>query len=757
MVATYTLLVSILYLVVGVFIFLLGLTILRTGTSSTPTRATALILFFTGLGPVLTASSIILQSTLKQDAVLYRSMVENFEYLWEFYFPSLLLFSLSYPRENRILRAFALSGLFLYLPYVAHLITIIMGEGMLKSFFDAARDLPLGRDLSIGERSISFSGAGNIISVAMGTLVKLHKQLFLLVNVVYATIALYFIARSLRNQPNPRIARQLKTVLAGLIVSLVGYLAAKIIDGAASENVSLALVNFSLVAGGGSVAYAVVKQQFLGIRYVVRKSLLYAGAAVMFAVVYLFVVKPVSDYFGQYSVVGKGAFETGFIILAILVFQPTLLRVEEILERMLLKGKDDLQARFKELGADIPSAASEEDLEGLLRAGFERILDASSVALALMGADVTGAGVDGADERTRRLAGLLEDIGEPVVKQDIFKLAEKGRFFGQPGGDTTGLNEKERARKRLEKAVELVGTDEVLVPILREKKCVGFVSLGEKTYGLKYTAEELAQLSLISNQIGVAIDNIRLLRENVEKKLIEQELQIARRVQSRLLPAGSPRIPGYDLSATTIPSRYVGGDYYDFDVLGEDTLILVVADVSGKGIPASLLMATLRAAVNSNVDAKVTPALMLGRINTLLYESTSSEEFATLFYGVVNLKDGMMKYANAGHEFPFLVCGGIVRQLAESGMVIGCVESYPYEEWTCEIPRGGTLVLYTDGITDAARGDESFGAPRLRELLVRDGHRMSEELCANILSEVQRFAEEGATLDDLTLVVLRRE
>ncbi len=109
MVATYTVVISVLYLVTGVFIFLLGLTILRTGTSSTPTRATALILFFTGLGPVLTASSIILQSTLRQDAVLYRSMVENFEYLWEFYFPSLLLFSLSYPRENRMIRAFAFS------------------------------------------------------------------------------------------------------------------------------------------------------------------------------------------------------------------------------------------------------------------------------------------------------------------------------------------------------------------------------------------------------------------------------------------------------------------------------------------------------------------------------------------------------------------------------------------------------------------------------------------------------------------------
>jgi len=122
----------------------------------------------------------------------------------------------------------------------------------------------------------------------------------------------------------------------------------------------------------------------------------------------------------------------------------------------------------------------------------------------------------------------------------------------------------------------------------------------------------------------------------------------------------------------------------------------------------------------------------------------------------VDLKDGTMKYANAGHEFPFLVSGGVVRQLAESGIVIGCLENYTYEESLCEIPRGGTLVLYTDGITDAAGVGESFGEARLRRTLEQDGHRGSQELCSSILEEVQRFAAEGEQLDDLTLMVLKR-
>lgn len=745
--ATYTLLLSVLYLVSGVFIFLLGLTILRTGASGTPTRATALMLFFAGLGPVLSATSIILQSTLKEDAVVYRSMVENFEYLWEFYFPSLLLFALSYPLENRMLRSFALSGLLLYLPYVAHLIVIIMGQGFLREVFDPAKHFPLQKGVSIGERAVSFSGAGSVVSAILNTLVKLHKQLFLLVNVLYASVALFFISRSLKRQLNPRISRQLKTVLAGMSVSIAGYLLAKLAGGVTSENVSLALVNFSLVAGGGAVAYAVVRQQFLGIRYVTRKSLLYGGAAVMFAALYLFVVKPVSDYFGQYSMTGKDAFETGFIILAIIAFQPTLLRVEELLERLLLKDKENLQSRFKELAGKVSGAESEEDLERMLRAELEAVLDASSVSLTLVGQK----------DRTRRLAALLEGVGEPVVKRDFFKLAEKGWPTGEgDDNETAGASRKEGSRRRLDEAAAIIGSDEVLVPIFRDKRCVAIVSLGEKTYGLRYATEELAQLSVMSNQIGVALDNIRLLRENVGKKLIEEELEIARRVQSQLLPASSPEIPGYDLAASTLPSRHVGGDYYDFDLVDDRTLTLVVADVSGKGIPASLLMATIRAAVNSNLDARKTPAEMLRRINTLLYESTSPEEFATVFYAVVDLAEGRMKYANAGHEFPFLVHGKEIRQLGESGLVIGCVENYVYEEFSCEIPSGGTLVLYTDGITDAAAADESFGENRLRRLLERNGHRRSRDLCASILDEVQRFAGAGEQTDDLTLVVLRR-
>jgi serine phosphatase RsbU (regulator of sigma subunit) len=751
MALSYTLL-SVFYLAGGIFIFLLGLTILRSGRRSSPSRATALMLFFAGVGPILSATSIILQSTLRQDAVVYRSMVENFEYLWEFYFPSLLLFSLTYPREYRWVPSFALLGIVLFAPYIFHLVTVMNGSEVTKTFMDWSKNLPLSRDVTLGERTISLGGFSNALSLIFSTLVKVHKQFFLIVNIVYASSALLFLSRNMRLDLNPRIAGQLRTVLAGITVSIFGYTVAKLgrlLPGPlGSEDVSLALINFSLVAGGGSVAYAVVKQQFLGINYIVRRSILYGAAAIFFAAIYLTVVKPVSDFFGQYSMVSKDAFETGFIILAIIAFQPILFRTEEFLEQLLLKGRDDLQTRFKNLSAAMSSVASEADLEEQLHNGFRDILDSTYVKLHL----------NNSDDRFRKLEPVLWSIGEPVTREELVKLGEKGLLGGVEDIDGRDRRaRKERARKGMAYARSLAGSDDVLIPIMKERDIIGYVSVGDKATGMKYNTEELALLSGISSQIGVALDVIRLVRENVEKKVIEEELEIARRVQSQLLPAHSPTIPGYSLTAATLPSRHVGGDFYYYHMVDEDHLVLLVADVSGKGIPASLLTASIHAAVNSNEDARAKPAIMLGRINKLLYESTSPEEFATLFYGVVDVKSGELRYANAGHEFPYMVTAEGLQKLEESGIVLGAMLNFDYEEKSFLIPPDGSLILYTDGVTDAeTTGGECFGDDRLRQALT-NGQDESGDLCAAILDKVRNFSQDGDYHDDVTLVVLHRQ
>jgi sigma-B regulation protein RsbU (phosphoserine phosphatase) len=200
----------------------------------------------------------------------------------------------------------------------------------------------------------------------------------------------------------------------------------------------------------------------------------------------------------------------------------------------------------------------------------------------------------------------------------------------------------------------------------------------------------------------------------------------------------------------------VGGDYYDFIVVDDRWLVVVVADVSGKGIPASLLTATLQATVRTGADVQTAPSRMLARLNRLIYQNTSASEFATAFYGVIDIEKGIMRYANAGHEFPFVVAGGKALQLEESGMVLGCIAEFDYTEHEVPMPEGSALVVFTDGVTDSeSRAGENYGAERLRRLLESDGAASARDLCRRVIEDVRTFGD-GENQDDLTLVVLTR-
>jgi serine phosphatase RsbU (regulator of sigma subunit) len=751
---SYTVVISVLYLASGVFIFLLGLTILRIGQSSAPTRAAALMLFFAGIGPLLSATGMFIEGTLRPGSVVYQNMVENFEYLWEFYFPSLMLFALSFPREHVVLRRIPFVGFLLFFPYIFHLAVMMFGDRMLDFVSHLDRVFPADRELSVGTREVAVGGIDNVVDALVRILEKIHRNLFSVVNIIYSLTAIYLLSRNLGRVMNPRLARQLRTVLAGLSVSIIAYVVTKFFSwtypAAIPRDVGLALVNFSLVMSGGTIAFAVVKQQFLGIRHVFRRTVLYSAVAIMFATAYLVVVRPVSEFFGQYSGVGRDAFETGFIVLAIIAFQPTLIRTEELLGKLLLKGRVDTAKRFKNLATEVSTVSTVEELEHVLQRGFRDIIDAASSSLRLCDPG----------QRPNRLNYLLEIVGEPIRRNDLVNFEQLSEDESTRRGLERSIVPRRRGKKSIlddiiEESPE-VEAYEVIVPIIKEERCVGLVGLSEKIYGVPYNSEELAHLSVLATQIASALQNIKLLRENVERKLFEEELKIARKIQTQLLPGSPPRIQGFDLSGVTVPSRYVGGDYYDFVLIEDRWLVLVVADVSGKGIPASILTATLQAAVRSNADAQTDPETMMARLNKLLFENTSASEFATLFYCVVDLNNGELRYANAGHDFPFLVNGGGAEVLPESGIVLGCLEEFSYHTSSCRIPDNGVLAIYTDGVTESESSTgEYYGTDRLQRSLVRYAGGDAAEICERVIDDVKRFGSPD-TQDDLTLVVLKR-
>ena len=264
-------------------------------------------------------------------------------------------------------------------------------------------------------------------------------------------------------------------------------------------------------------------------------------------------------------------------------------------------------------------------------------------------------------------------------------------------------------------------------------------------------------LSLFANQAGIALQNAYLYRQALEKKKLESELELASDIQRRLLPTELPKLEGWQVAGWNRPARHVGGDYYDIRE-HDGGLVFVLADVSGKGMPAALLVSTLHSALRLLMAREPLTGSLLERLNAHIYESSAPNKFITLFAARLDPEAGRLEYLNAGHNPAFHVRrGGAVEPLASCGLPIGMLAAGRFQRSEVVLDPGDLVCVYSDGITECERpaGDD-FGEQRLSELLV--GHRAAplDELVRTIDGTTQDFAAGAPQADDQTLVLVRR-
>lgn len=302
---------------------------------------------------------------------------------------------------------------------------------------------------------------------------------------------------------------------------------------------------------------------------------------------------------------------------------------------------------------------------------------------------------------------------------------------------------------------------ECLVAILgRGGQTLGVLMLGPRLSEEPYSGEDLRLLSSVASQAAIALENMRLAEEiagRIEtERRAAREMEIAREVQSRLLPQSPPLLKTLDIAACCIQARAVGGDYYDFLDLGADRVGLVLADVSGKGVHAALLVANLEAYLRSQCSmTPLDPVRMLQQVNQLLYASTAPQHYATLFFGAYNDATRELVYVNCGHNPPIrLHPDGTVTRLEATATVIGAFERWEGSACRAPLNPGDLLVVYSDGVTEANRGEEEFGEVRLINELRENSRRPVSEIVPAILASVQQFSA-GDQYDDLTLMAAR--
>ncbi|MFL5696293.1 MAG: SpoIIE family protein phosphatase [Ktedonobacteraceae bacterium] len=310
------------------------------------------------------------------------------------------------------------------------------------------------------------------------------------------------------------------------------------------------------------------------------------------------------------------------------------------------------------------------------------------------------------------------------------------------------------------KALQAAGV-KMAVPLVSQGELVGLLNLGPRLSEQDYSTDDRALLNELSTQAAPALRVAQLVREKriqeVERERIEQELRVARLIQLTLLPKEIPELPGWQISSYYQPAREVGGDFYDFLFFEDGRMGIVIGDVTDKGVPAALVMATTRSILRSTAHASISPGKVLEQANDLLHPDIPPKMFVTCLYAILDPVSGHLEYANAGHDLPHWRHNGKVTELRATGMPLGLMPEMFYEEKEVTLGAGDSVLFYSDGLVEAHNPQrEMFGFPRLARLLEEKGH--GTPAIDYLLAELSVFTgKDWEQEDDVTLVTLRRE
>jgi len=371
----------------------------------------------------------------------------------------------------------------------------------------------------------------------------------------------------------------------------------------------------------------------------------------------------------------------------------------------------------------------------------------------------------------------LEALSEEVLLRAVSLLdARRGALYLREGsryrldrtfgGDALASFEpetEEDGRRKMRVPDDLLpGTEHLLaLPVEFHGDPRGVLAVGdrESRHGVgPFSDRDRRTLMLFANQAAIALENARLHRQELEKQRLEREMELAAEIQRQILPQGSPHVEGYDLMGWSRPARQVGGDYFDFFELDGGRLRVTVGDVTGKGIPAALLVSTLHSSLRLLLGSDPVDGELLSRLNRHIHESSAANKFITLLVAELDPSAHRLRYVNAGHNPGLCVrADGTVAQLDPGGLPVGMLPQAGYTTGEMALGSGDLVCLYSDGITEAATPEgEEFGMRRLRELLVREREHPLPEIRSRLEAVLEDFVQDEPQADDETLVLLRR-
>lgn len=738
--------VSILAFLFGAYLLFLSITVIRGNFSIAVNRRAGQVFFFAGFGALTWAVGQVIAGSANPDQL--PDLWGQLHYLWQFFFPCLLLFALTFPVDrlallgrNKMTRWIWL----IFVPVILHVLILVF-------FTDVRSVLSLLNSGTFQEGPFSaalkpIADLGMKTAVILKLVADSHLLIFGVVNLLLLGATWYSFELAKGSVLNPRLVAQTSLLLWGVRGLAVIYFAAFLIahlppatDNQWADLLLIAMTGFGLVI----VTIAVINRQFLNLQLAFRQSLIYTLVSGILVALYVLVALRCRDFCAP--VLGEQAELVSWMLIAVLIvfFQPISGWTDSLLRSMFMRTQADHRSIIEQFSRSI---ISQFELGQLRRAVDETLKTALLVDRVYLCSY---------DDFLTEYVITEGDISEPLFVIDRQDLMLRGiNQLDNP----TGMSTLDTYRTDSLLAAFLTECEiRMIVPMKDGERLVGFLALTAKAAGYRYTPDDMNLLGVLANQMVTALTNARLYTDSLERIRLQEEVSMARQIQLDLLPRTPPVVPGLTIAADSVPSRTVGGDFFDFMfVEAQDRLVLMIADASGKGMPAALMVAQIQAMIRTEVRNGNDISSIIANVNRELAATTSPEKFVTLFMADYRPQNREMYYSNAGHNYPVLIrADRTMELLIDGGPIVGAFPEFTFTSVKTSFAEGDLLFIFTDGLSEAMneKGIE-FGEERLRALLL-EHHLLSAEELVRLVQE--RVAEHDPTdppQDDSTLIVVR--
>ena len=702
--------------------FLLGLGFLIVGTIVVLTRPQGIIQRVFGRFGILSMLFLGLsQFDLRGvSPLIYYVYSVAFVFAWVFALPTIILFFLRFPVHRK---AFDSKWLRVLL-YVWSVLTVL--PNVARLFFGWQGMLPVILSTLAGYTPITFFISGFVIFIVT------------------------FFTRVDRVR-----RKQIRPILIGVVTVIVSVLYSNILRAsnqfALFTTPILMLPMLLVVLLPFTLGYSIFKYRLMDSDLVIKRSLLYAIVTAMLAGLYLLLVYLISS--AMTYALGTEENQIGnlfaFVILAF-AFDPMKRKAQDWIDRFFYQERYNYQRALLEFSQELPSKMHLDEILDSIISRISTTMHVEKVAVVLCddteGCSCAAQNIDPADcGFGQEPDGLLADLRVSRAPRSFALLQTEPEYYT--------VNEDDKQKLSRSGVV-------LSVPMFLQGRLIGALNVGPKMSGKVYSQEDIDLLSTVAGQAAIALENARLHKSEIEMQRIEEELALARTIQQGLLPKSNPAMEGLDVSGVSIPALTVGGDYFDYIELGPRKLLVVVGDVSGKGVSAALYMSKIQGMIQVIAPMYDNPKEMLIQVNRRIYESLERKSFITMILALFDLDRKEVSICRAGHNKALIGVNGTLEYLKGGGIGLGLergpVFEQELEQVTSALRPNSVFVFYSDGLTEAMNERKAqFGEETVYDIVKSKRSLTSEQLQHTILESVEEFRGAAEQNDDLTVVVVK--